>query len=88
MRVPVAILRKLNKAFISGFEWIFVSTSYLCFSFLCYYCLFVIGSYYHQLHQNILIDCLICLSFSWFLFNIVFNYVMTLITSPGIAKEK
>ena len=86
--MPMTILKKLNKAFISSLEWLFVVCSYASFSFLCYYCLFVIGSYYHQLYKNILIDTLVCLSFSWFLFNIVFNYVMTLITSPGIAKEK
>lgn len=84
--MPIALLGKINKAFISGLEWLFVVSSYASFSLLCYYCLFVIGSYYHQLYRSILIDSLICLSFSWVLFNIVFNYGMTFMTSPGFAK--
>ena len=86
--MTIALLKQLNKAAISMLEWWLVVTSYACFSFMCYYCLFVIGSYYHKLYKSILMDCLICISFCWLLFNIIFNYVMAIIVTPGFAQEK
>ena len=82
----MSLLKKLHTNLISGLEWIFVSLMYAVFAFVCYYCLFVIGSYYHQLHSKTYIDVLICLPLLWLLFNVVFNYMMVMLTCPGVAK--
>ena len=82
------IIKKIHSILVSCLEWSFVCLMYLAFASLSYYCLFVIGSFYHQQYKSITIDVVLCLSMLWLLFNIVFNYVMVLTTSPGIALEK